>query len=123
MSAVLAAEISHSDKARGISAAVAAIFCDHCGFGGGASAETGSVRATSPLPGMHTSAHISHDKSIQHSELLSVVRAKLHDRFGIDHLTIQMETLDHEAEAVYVCETGTKCFEHLSSLRQSRTSS
>lgn len=57
------------------------------------------------------SAHISHDKSIQHSELLSVVRGKLHDRFGIDHLTIQMETLDHEAEAVYICETGTKCFE------------
>ena len=57
------------------------------------------------------SAHISHDQSIKHSELLSVVRAKLHDRFGIDHLTIQMETLNLEAEAVYVCETGTKCFE------------
>lgn len=57
------------------------------------------------------SAHISHDDSVLHSELLAVVRAKLHDRFGIDHLTIQMETLDLEAEAVYVCETGTKCFE------------
>ena len=57
------------------------------------------------------SAHISHDDSVSHSELLAVVRRKLHDRFGIDHLTIQMETLDLEAEAVYVCETGTKCFE------------
>lgn len=57
------------------------------------------------------SAHISHDESVQHSELLTVVRNRLHDRFGIDHLTIQMETLDLEAEAVYVCETGTKCFE------------
>ena len=57
------------------------------------------------------SAHISHDQSIRHSELLAKVRGKLHDRFGIDHLTIQMETLDLEAEAVYVCETGTKCFE------------
>ena len=57
------------------------------------------------------SAHISHDESVQHSELLAVVRRKLHDRFGINHLTIQMETLDLEAEAVYVCETGTKCFE------------
>lgn len=57
------------------------------------------------------SAHISHDDSIAHSELLVSVRQKLHDRFGIDHLTIQMETLDLEAEAVYVCETGTKCFE------------
>ena len=56
------------------------------------------------------SAHISHDESLQHSELLAAVRQKLHDRFGIDHLTIQMETLQLEAEAVYVCETGTKCF-------------
>lgn len=57
------------------------------------------------------SAHITHDESISHSELLAAVRKKLHDSFGIDHLTIQMETLDREAEAVYVCETGTKCFE------------
>jgi cobalt-zinc-cadmium efflux system protein len=57
------------------------------------------------------SAHISHDESVSHSELLQVVRNKLHEQFGIDHLTIQMETLDLEAEAVYVCETGTKCFE------------
>jgi len=57
------------------------------------------------------SAHISHDDSVAHSDLLGAVRQRLHERFGIDHLTIQMETLDLEAEAVYVCETGTKCFE------------
>lgn len=57
------------------------------------------------------SAHISHDESVVHSELLVAVRERLHERFGIDHLTIQMETIDREAEAVYVCETGTKCFE------------
>ncbi|MEP6788609.1 MAG: cation diffusion facilitator family transporter [Acidobacteriota bacterium] len=57
------------------------------------------------------SAHISHDDSVVHSDLLVKVRERLHDRFGIDHLTIQMETIDLEAEAVYVCETGTKCFE------------
>lgn len=57
------------------------------------------------------SAHISHFDSVTHSELLVRVRTRLHQRFGIDHLTIQMETLDREAEAVYVCETGTKCFE------------
>lgn len=56
------------------------------------------------------SAHISHDSSVPHSELLAVVQRKLHDRFGIDHLTIQMETLDLEAEVVYVCETGSRCF-------------
>lgn len=57
------------------------------------------------------SAHITHGDAVSHSDLLAVVRRKLHDGFGIDHLTIQMETLDREAEAVYVCETGTKCFE------------
>jgi len=56
------------------------------------------------------SAHISHDRSIEHSELLAVIRTKLHDEFNIDHLTIQMETHENEAEAVYVCETGTRCF-------------
>lgn len=62
--------------------------------------------------GIHAlSVHISHDDSVRHSDLLGVVRERLHDGFGIDHLTIQMETLDRETEAVYVCETGTKCFE------------
>lgn len=57
------------------------------------------------------SAHISHDGSILHSELLADVRGRLHEKFGIDHLTIQMETLTRETEAVYICETGTRCFE------------
>ena len=62
--------------------------------------------------GIHAlSVHISHDETVVHSGLLAVVRGKLHDRFGIDHLTIQMETANLEAEALYVCETGTKCFE------------
>lgn len=61
------------------------------------------------------SAHISHDNSIRHSDLLARVRDRLHDKFGIDHLTIQMETLDRETEAVYVCSTGTRCFEPASS--------
>ena len=57
------------------------------------------------------SAHISHFDSVKHSDLLVAVRSILHETFGIDHLTIQMETIDRETEAVYVCETGTKCFE------------
>lgn len=56
------------------------------------------------------SAHINHDDSVVHSELLGRVRERLHSHFGIDHLTIQMETWDREAEAVYICETGTQCF-------------
>jgi len=62
--------------------------------------------------GIHAlSVHISHDESVVHSDLLSVVRQRLHEGFGIDHLTIQMETAARETEAVYICETGTKCFE------------
>ncbi len=57
------------------------------------------------------SVHISHDESVIHSDLLVAVRDKLHTGFGIDHLTIQMETMNLETEAVYICETGTKCFE------------
>ena len=57
------------------------------------------------------SAHISHDHAITHSEVLANVRERLHERFGLDHLTIQMETMDLEAEALYVCETGSNCFE------------
>lgn len=57
------------------------------------------------------SAHISHSEAVAHSDLLGKVRDRLHSDFGIDHLTIQMETIDREAEAIYVCETGTRCFE------------
>ena len=56
------------------------------------------------------SAHISHAPAIVQTDLLASVRERLHAGFGIDHLTIQMETLNHEAEAIYICETGTKCF-------------
>lgn len=57
------------------------------------------------------SVHISHVDSVKHSDLLVSVRSVLLETFGIDHLTIQMETVNRETEAVYVCETGTKCFE------------
>lgn len=57
------------------------------------------------------SAHISHHDAISHSDLLVSVKDNLHNHFGIDHLTIQMETMSNETEAVYLCETGTRCFE------------
>lgn len=56
------------------------------------------------------SAHIHHDESVLHTDLLGKVRERLHDAFGIDHLTIQMETIGREDETVYVCETGSRCF-------------
>ncbi len=56
------------------------------------------------------SAHITHNGSLPHEVLLAEIRSRLHDRFGIDHLTIQLETRDHENDAVYICDTGRGCF-------------
>lgn len=57
------------------------------------------------------SAHITHNATVAHPRLLAAVRDKLCAEFGIEHMTIQMETPELEPEAVYVCETGTRCFE------------
>lgn len=56
------------------------------------------------------SAHVIHAHSISPPELLKELRTKLHDRFGVDHLTIQMETVDFEDETFHFCNNGTACF-------------
>jgi len=56
------------------------------------------------------SAHVIHAHSISQPDLLKELRTKLHDRFGVDHLTIQMETPDFEDEAFHFCNNGTACF-------------
>ncbi|MGZ8842621.1 MAG: cation diffusion facilitator family transporter [Pyrinomonadaceae bacterium] len=56
------------------------------------------------------SAHVIHAYSISQPTLLKELRTKLHDRFGVDHLTIQMETADFEDEAFHFCHAGTACF-------------
>ncbi|MBX3289053.1 MAG: cation transporter [Acidobacteria bacterium] len=88
------------------------------------SAVTSSIMNTSGVTGVHDlhiwtissgidalSAHITHDDSVTHPALLARVRERLHDEFGIDHLTIQIESTNETAEALYVCETGANCFE------------
>lgn len=57
------------------------------------------------------SAHVCHEDQIVQRELLRTLRRRLQDDFGIDHLTIQMETPDFEDETVHFCHTGAKCFE------------
>jgi cobalt-zinc-cadmium efflux system protein len=57
------------------------------------------------------SAHVRHDETIIQAELLKRLRQRLHDEFGIDHLTIQMETPDFEDEEVHFCQSGAHCFE------------
>jgi cobalt-zinc-cadmium efflux system protein len=56
------------------------------------------------------SAHVIHAYSISQPNLLKELRTKLLDRFGVDHLTIQMETADFEDEAFHFCHAGTACF-------------
>jgi cobalt-zinc-cadmium efflux system protein len=56
------------------------------------------------------SAHVIHVETISQPDLLKELRTKLHDRFGVDHLTIQMETPDFEDETFHFCHAGTACF-------------
>jgi len=56
------------------------------------------------------SAHVIHGEAISQAELLKELRAKLSDRFGVDHLTIQMETPDSEDGTYHFCHAGTACF-------------
>jgi cobalt-zinc-cadmium efflux system protein len=56
------------------------------------------------------SAHVVHTHGVAPRELLIELRAKLHERFGVDHLTIQMETSDFEDETYHFCHAGTACF-------------
>jgi cobalt-zinc-cadmium efflux system protein len=56
------------------------------------------------------SAHVIHAYSISQPNLLKELRTKLYDRFGVDHLTIQMETDEFEDEGFHFCQAGTACF-------------
>jgi cobalt-zinc-cadmium efflux system protein len=56
------------------------------------------------------SAHVIHGVSVSQPDLLKELRTKLHDRFGVDHLTIQMETPDYEDDTFHFCHAGTACF-------------
>ncbi len=60
------------------------------------------------------SVHIVHQDSASQSLLLQKVRERLHNEFGIDHLTIQMERVSDERENPHPCFSGANCFEPLS---------
>jgi cobalt-zinc-cadmium efflux system protein len=57
------------------------------------------------------SVHIIHEKAVSQSELLKNIRKRLHDEYGIDHLTIQMETLEEELADAHPCFSGANCFD------------
>ena len=56
------------------------------------------------------SAHVIHAPSISPPGLLKELRTKLHDRFGLDHLTIQMEMPENEDDTFHFCQAGAACF-------------
>jgi cobalt-zinc-cadmium efflux system protein len=56
------------------------------------------------------SAHVIHAHAVSQPELLRELRSRLQDNFGVDHLTIQMETTDFEDETFHFCTSGTACF-------------
>ncbi len=57
------------------------------------------------------SAHVIHSETTQAPELLRDLRVKLQTQFGVDHLTIQMETPDFEDETFHFCHAATACFQ------------
>jgi cobalt-zinc-cadmium efflux system protein len=60
------------------------------------------------------SVHIIHREKTSQAELLRQIRARIHDRFGIDHLTIQLETRESEQFNPHPCFSGANCFESVS---------
>lgn len=57
------------------------------------------------------SVHIVHQTAASQAQLLQNVRERLHDEFGIDHLTIQMETIGDEQAGAHPCFSGANCFD------------
>lgn len=56
------------------------------------------------------SAHVIHAETISQPILLKALRTKLRDRFGVEHLTLQMETSDSADDTFHFCHAGTACF-------------
>ena len=57
------------------------------------------------------SAHVVHRAAVAQPALLNALRLKLHDRFGVDHLTIQMEAADSADQTFHFCHAGTECYQ------------
>jgi cobalt-zinc-cadmium efflux system protein len=56
------------------------------------------------------SAHVVHAPGVSQPALLGELRARLHDQFGVDHLTIQMETEEFEDDPIHFCNASPVCF-------------
>jgi cobalt-zinc-cadmium efflux system protein len=58
------------------------------------------------------SAHVVHASAVAPLALLGALRDKLHERFGVDHLTIQMETADLDTQELPPCHAGVDCYQN-----------
>jgi cobalt-zinc-cadmium efflux system protein len=56
------------------------------------------------------SAHVVHARGVSQPALLGELRSKLHAEFGVDHLTIQMETEEFEDDPFHFCNASAVCF-------------
>ena len=57
------------------------------------------------------SVHVVHNETITPAALLDSIKSRLHDKFGIDHLTIQLETLGNAELNTHQCFSGANCFD------------
>ena len=57
------------------------------------------------------SVHIVHDESLEVDVLLRNVRARIYAEYGIEHLTIQMETGANQINDPHPCFSAANCFE------------
>ena len=57
------------------------------------------------------SVHVVHSEFITPAALLTAIKTKLHDKFGIDHLTIQLETVNGDELDAHPCFSGANCFD------------
>lgn len=57
------------------------------------------------------SVHVLHEDDISQKALLGNLRSRLHDSFGIDHVTIQLEPIGDETDAEHLCFSGANCFD------------
>ncbi len=57
------------------------------------------------------SVHVVHDAEIRAKDLLAELRRRLHGTYGIDHVTIQMESVDDDSIEPHPCFSGANCFD------------
>ncbi len=56
------------------------------------------------------SVHVVLREEESQKDLLTLLKAKLHEEFGIDHVTIQIESIESASMQSHTCFSGSNCF-------------